>query len=107
MHPPRFHVQPRARPKRLPLRPLVFRVRNGQLAAQDQVCRQRGVAVWCVVCAAGVGPSEDVREAPGGDEGFGGGAGGGEGEGCGGRCCWHFGGDWEEVLFLFEWVLSG
>lgn len=66
--------------------------------------RQRRVRVRWVVRAPSVGPGEDMREAPGGDERFCGGGGWWKGESCWWEECWHFRLDdwgvwwWEVVL---------
>jgi len=89
MHPPCINIEPRPGPKRLRLSrpPFALRIRNRQLASQNQMRRQRGMAVWRIVRVASVGPGEDVREAPRGHKGLGGRARGRERE-----RCWWFGG---------------
>jgi len=54
MPPPRLHIQPASRPKRLLRGCRIIRVRHRQLAAQDQVRGKAGVRVrWVVGVAVG------------------------------------------------------
>jgi len=100
MRPPRIHIHPNPNPnpKRMLRRPLISRERNCERAAADQVGGEAVVGVWCIVSVTAdigeldlhgtrelvkgrgvraISPSEDCREAPGADLGFGIFAGGG------------------------------
>lgn len=65
MNPARIDVKSVANTKRLLRGVLVPRVRDGQLAAEDEMGGQADMRVRAVVRVGAVGPGEDVVEAPG------------------------------------------